>query len=266
MFTFFGSVQKFREKKDENLAAFKRLQPDSSVLLVHLLLTQPTNSNLSAIMTKKQAAVFQEKDRVFAKVKGYPAWPARVEKANDAKGARYQVFFYGTYETATVKREEMWHYTPETLAKYGKNKKKGFAQGLFEIENHPDLVTQDQLPPLELEPKDTDTTLEESNLSIVEPPTPTATPKTAATPASAAAGSSKKAATKRKAETPTGHTPTAKQTKVATPATPAAAPSGEAPDTPNTDGKTSRSGRAIKPKKFADDKESTPLKPVSSPF
>jgi hypothetical protein len=48
------------------------------------------NSNKFPKMAKKvaAAAVFNEGDRVFAKVKGYPAWPARVVKPLDAKMSR----------------------------------------------------------------------------------------------------------------------------------------------------------------------------------
>ena len=57
--------------------------------------------------------------RVFAKVRGYPAWPARVEK--DKGSGKYEVFFFGTYETANCKSNDMWEYTPETLAKFCKH-------------------------------------------------------------------------------------------------------------------------------------------------
>ena len=38
-------------------------------------------------------------DRVFAKVRGYPCWPARVDSKCEVQGKiRFNVFFYGTYE------------------------------------------------------------------------------------------------------------------------------------------------------------------------
>ena len=42
---------------------------------------------------------FQPGDRVFAKVRGYPPWPARVDGTMEVQGkTRFHVFFYGTYE------------------------------------------------------------------------------------------------------------------------------------------------------------------------
>ena len=61
----------------------------------------------------------------FAKVKGYPAWPARVSQPTDAKGLKYNVFFYGTYETAVVPRDSIWIYNQATKEKHGKQKRKG---------------------------------------------------------------------------------------------------------------------------------------------
>lgn len=81
---------------------------------------------------------YKTNDLVFAKVKGYPCWPACVSGPKDERGSKYEVFFYGTYETATVKKEEMWRYTPETKARFGKSKAKGFAEALNEIENDPE--------------------------------------------------------------------------------------------------------------------------------
>ena len=52
---------------------------------------------------KKQAVTktFAEGDLVFAKVRGFPAWPARIMEV--CAGQRYQVLFYGTYETGKCK-------------------------------------------------------------------------------------------------------------------------------------------------------------------
>ncbi|XP_015114531.1 PC4 and SFRS1-interacting protein isoform X2 [Diachasma alloeum] len=75
-------------------------------------------------------------DKVFAKVRGYPPWPARVEGVTDpnTKNAKYKVFFYGTGETAVCKVEELFLYE-ENKEKYGKHlKRKIFHEGLQQLE------------------------------------------------------------------------------------------------------------------------------------
>lgn len=75
-------------------------------------------------------------DKVFAKVRGYPPWPAKVEKVIDpnSKNAKYSVFFYGTGETAVCKVEELYTYS-ENKAKFGKPlRRKFFHEGLQQLE------------------------------------------------------------------------------------------------------------------------------------
>ncbi len=109
--------------------------------------------------------------RVFAKVRGYPAWPARVESVQG--GGKYGVFFYGTYESAVVKAPEMWPFDETSKNKFGesgyfrsaegscarvdnplfiagKQKRKGFAEALYEIQNNPEIRTAEQLMEMEL--------------------------------------------------------------------------------------------------------------------
>jgi len=83
---------------------------------------------------------FKSGDLVFAKVKGYPAWPARVTNPVDEKGLKYHVFFYGTYETAVVPKDGIWIYSQATKEKYGKQKRKGFSEAIVEIETTPDIA------------------------------------------------------------------------------------------------------------------------------
>ena len=71
---------------------------------------------MTSIMVKK---TFSAGDRVFAKVRGYPAWPARVEAKTCEKSNKYTVFFYGTYETATLKGDDIWHFNQDTKNRYG---------------------------------------------------------------------------------------------------------------------------------------------------
>ncbi len=76
----------------------------------------------ATIMSAKKRPTFDVGARVFAKVRGYPAWPARVETVFGT-GSKYSVFFYGTYESATVKPNELWPYDEASKAKHGEGKR-----------------------------------------------------------------------------------------------------------------------------------------------
>lgn len=79
---------------------------------------------------------FYAGDKVFAKVRGYPPWPAKVEKVIDpnSKSTKYSVYFYGTGETAVCKVEELFTYA-ENKAKFGKPiRRKSFHEGLQQLE------------------------------------------------------------------------------------------------------------------------------------
>jgi len=62
----------------------------------------------------------------FAKVRGYPAWPAKVvEQRHDGK---YAVIFFGTLETANVQPTDIWPYDTPNTTKFctDKNLKRPF--------------------------------------------------------------------------------------------------------------------------------------------
>ncbi|XP_077129672.1 hepatoma-derived growth factor-related protein 2 isoform X2 [Ranitomeya variabilis] len=85
---------------------------------------------------------FQPGDLVFAKMKGYPHWPARVDDVKDGAVKpppnKHLIFFYGTHETAFLGAKDLFLYD-KYRDKYGKpNKRKGFNEGLWEIQNNPD--------------------------------------------------------------------------------------------------------------------------------
>lgn len=185
---------------------------------------------------------FLPDQKIFAKVRGYPPWPAKVLKLLDetAGKQKYSVYFYGTHETATCKREELYDYVT-TREKYGKPlKRKNFSEAIAEIEAEIDpSKRQIQAPaepvaapvsaPASVGDKDSD---DEGNLVIDETPVQKA----------------------KKAEPARGV-----KRKLSSSSFEVAEMSTEL---------TSRSGRKIKPKKFLDEpgefSTSTPLKTSKS--
>lgn len=77
---------------------------------------------------------FNVGDLVFAKVKGYPPWPAKIIKIEKKK---YNVYFYGTGETANVKLEDLFGYrgSKDKYATEKIMKRKGFKEAIIQIES-----------------------------------------------------------------------------------------------------------------------------------
>lgn len=101
---------------------------------------------------KKVAKLWKVGDLVFAKLKGYPPWPAKVWflillgyiYANfnnsfqiiEIINTRHNVYFYGTGETGSVKKEDLWHYADKkaVMASSKQLKNKKFAEAVRQIE------------------------------------------------------------------------------------------------------------------------------------
>jgi len=100
---------------------------------------QSSSLNIENRSSMSRPAKYIPGDLVFAKVKGYPPWPARV---TSVKSSRYKIFFYGTLETATLKREDIWPYNQENEDKFApKNlKRKWYSEGLDQIKNSPEIA------------------------------------------------------------------------------------------------------------------------------
>ncbi|KAJ8704601.1 hypothetical protein PYW07_011789 [Mythimna separata] len=81
----------------------------------------------------KKVKEYKSGDFIFAKVKGYPAWPARVQKPN---GKKYFVYFYGTGETANLSPNMIFDYADNKDKFLTKTvKRRDFNDGVKQIEH-----------------------------------------------------------------------------------------------------------------------------------
>ncbi|XP_046980194.1 PC4 and SFRS1-interacting protein-like [Schistocerca americana] len=202
---------------------------------------------------------FHPGDKVFAKVRGYPPWPARVENvvASTPNNVKYNVFFYGTAETAVCKVEDLFLYY-ENKEKYGKPiKRKGFAQALAQIEgreppppNMPGSIPTTQSADGESEGEG-DLVIDEAPRTSVSKPLVPDTAEDKKRPVKrkrvTEIGPDEQETKRTKRQSTSGNRKSMNKEPLRTPETVGIQPSPQRAEI------VSRSGRKIKPKKFADD-------------
>ncbi|XP_011149480.1 PC4 and SFRS1-interacting protein isoform X2 [Harpegnathos saltator] len=194
-------------------------------------------------------------DKVFAKVRGYPPWPAKVEKVIDAnsKNAKYSVYFYGTGETAVCKVEELYTYT-ENKAKFCKPiRRKYFHEGIKQLEQE---LKNERNKSMTNIAKD-DTLSKGASGDASELPTVSAADSDMESGSLIIDEGEKKKSLKRKPLTPASNTPDTPEVKKRRGRGKASVDTSkqEALDSQGEDSPkevVSRSGRKIKPKRFAD--------------
>ncbi|XP_051921274.1 hepatoma-derived growth factor-related protein 2-like isoform X2 [Hippocampus zosterae] len=82
---------------------------------------------------------FKAGDLVFAKMKGFPHWPARICKFDETQKSRVGVFFFGTHQIGYLTPARIVPFSGNKL-KYGSGVRlKGFSEGMWEIQNTPGI-------------------------------------------------------------------------------------------------------------------------------
>lgn len=98
---------------------------------------------------------FNVGEKVFAKIKGYAPWPARVNGITDLTPGRitYAVYFYGTKQFGICKERDIYLYS-SNKDKYGKPKKRNrkFNESIYEADNDNNNETSRESSNLENDP------------------------------------------------------------------------------------------------------------------
>ena len=86
--------------------------------------------------------MFAVGDLVFAKIKGYRPWPAKIISM-DKTTSWIWVMFYGSFERGRVTEQNIWKFDDSSKAKFVNGSKVGqekFDKALHEIEHDPDII------------------------------------------------------------------------------------------------------------------------------
>ena len=86
---------------------------------------------------------------VFAKVKGFPAWPAKVLAVRPGNGCKYSVFFFGTQQTGNVKETHLWSNSESNAARFcteKMNKRLDFAKGVHQMNQEENGCEHNSVP------------------------------------------------------------------------------------------------------------------------
>lgn len=96
---------------------------------------------------------YHKGDKVFAKMRGYHAWPARIDAivkvSNTPAKALYKVFFYGTHQTAVCKPQILLDFeeNKDKLGHHGKSF--SFYDAMVEIDEDPDVTHDPSAEPMQ---------------------------------------------------------------------------------------------------------------------
>ncbi|GAB0096153.1 uncharacterized protein DMENIID0001_116290 [Sergentomyia squamirostris] len=192
-------------------------------------------------MAKKDRA-YKIGDLVFAKVKGYPPWPAKIVRLV-AKN-KYNVYFYGTGETGFIKMEDLNPYveSKEKLATDKNMKRAHFKEAIDQIEA---ALRGEDSAPIEIaggEPPESADDTAPTDSSMMETTADETLEKVEEAPVVKTPVSKVKSDGKQTKKT----TSPVKHEATPPPEEPVVSPTGK----DNGAEVTSRSGRKIKPKKY----------------